>query len=192
MARIAKKKSVDNNIGLLNVVDGVDKKNVVSITDFGSFFIILLKDGAIYHTHIGYEVRCKRWCTDMNNETQETTLFNWLSNLVDFKKAVRGNEQVEFPGTGQTNEQMLDYMKILTEANMLHPVTAFSDLDTATKFASDRINFLREKAEELDKATSSSVQEESEEDMRKNYENGQQAVIAEDTASVLADDKNSK
>ena len=38
MARIAKKKTVDNNAGLLKVVDGINKKDVESVTDFGHFF----------------------------------------------------------------------------------------------------------------------------------------------------------
>ena len=54
MARIAKKKTVDNNAGLLKVVDGINKKDVESVTDFGHFFIVILKDSAIFHTHIGF------------------------------------------------------------------------------------------------------------------------------------------
>lgn len=51
MARIAKKKTVDNNAGLLKVVVGINRKDVESVTDFGHFFIVILKDCAI-STHI--------------------------------------------------------------------------------------------------------------------------------------------
>ena len=61
MARIAKKKTVDNNAGLLKVVVGINRKDVESVTDFGHFFIVILKDCAIFHTHIGFEARFKRW-----------------------------------------------------------------------------------------------------------------------------------
>ena len=54
MAQIAKKGKVNNNIGLLKVVDGVNKKDVVSITDFGRFFVVILKDSVIVHFHVGY------------------------------------------------------------------------------------------------------------------------------------------
>ena len=48
MARIAKKKTVDNNACLLKVVVGINRKDVESVTDFGHFFIVILKDSAIF------------------------------------------------------------------------------------------------------------------------------------------------
>lgn len=189
MARIAKKKTVNNNAGLLRVIDGVDEKNVVSVTDFGSFFIVLLKDGAIYHTHIGYEVRCKRWLMDVNNERKETTLYNWLVNLVAMKNEIKGHEDELFPETDQTNQQMLDYTKVITEANILHPVSAFSDMDTAAKFANERLKYLREQSEKLEAAINAEVKEETEEDLAKNFEHGEQAIMAEQVAEQLNQDK---
>ena len=41
MARIAKKKKVDNNAGLLNVIDGIKRTDVTEVADFGPFFIVL-------------------------------------------------------------------------------------------------------------------------------------------------------
>lgn len=187
MARIAKKKTVDNNVGLLRVVEGVDEKKVVSVTDFGSFFIVLLKDGAIYHTHIGYEVRCKRWLMDLDNERKETTLYNWLANLVDFKNGIKGRETELFPETDQTNQDMLDFTVTVTAANMLYPVSAFSDLETATKFANERLAYLREQSEKLERAMSTEAKDETEEDLAKDFEHGQKAILAEETAKVLPD-----
>lgn len=189
MVRIAKKKKVDNNAGLLNVIDGIKRADVTDVADFGSFFIVLLKDGAIYHTHFGYEVRCKRWLMDPNGDTNETTLYNWLYNLVQMKKATVGHENEIFPETYQTNEQMLEYSKLITEANMLHPVAAFSDLETATKFANDRINYLREAVQKLDSAMNSKVEEESEEDLKKNFEQGQQEIIADQLRQELKNEE---
>lgn len=189
MARIAKKKKVDNNAGLLNVIVGIKRADVTNVADFGSFFIVLLKDGAIYHTHFGYEVRCKRWLMDPNGDTNETTLYNWLYNLVQMKKATVGHEDEIFPETDQTNEQMLEYSKLITEANMLHPVAAFSDLETATKFANDRINYLREAAQKLDSVMNSKVEDESEEDLKKNFEQGQQEIIADQLRQELKNEE---
>lgn len=187
MARIAKKKTVNNNAGLLRVIEGIDEKKVVSVTDFGSFFIVLLKDGAIYHTHIGYEVRCKRWLMDINNERKETTLYNWLVNLVAFKNDIKGKESELFPETNQTNQDMLDYTTTITAANMLHPVFAFSDMDTAAKFATERLNYLREQSEKLEAAMNAEVKEETEDDLAKDFEHGQKAIMAEETAKALSD-----
>lgn len=189
MARIAKKKKVDNNAGLLNVIDGIKRTDVTEVADFGPFFIVLLKDGAIYHTHFGYEVRCKRWLMDLSGGTNETTLYNWLCNLVQMKKATAGHEDEMFPETDQTKEQMLEYSKLITDANMLHPVTAFSDLETATKFANERINYLRESSQKLDSAMNSNVKEESEEDLKKNFEQGQQEIIADQLRQELKNEE---
>lgn len=186
MARIAKKKTVNNNAGLLRVIEGIDEKKVVSVTDFGSFFIVLLKDGAIYHTHIGYEVRCKRWVMDVNNNRQIGLLYNWLENLVDFKKNIKGKEKELFPGSGSTNQDMLDFSVIVTEANMLHPVSAFVDASVAAKFANERMKYLREQSEKLEAAMNATVKEETEEDLAKNFEDGQKAVIADQVSELIS------
>ena len=65
MAKVASKKTVDNNAGLLKTIEGIDRKKVVCVEDFGRFIIVLLKDEAIFHTHIGLEVRCKRGVTNL-------------------------------------------------------------------------------------------------------------------------------
>lgn len=185
MARIAKKKTVNNNAGFLRVIDGIDEENVVSVTDFGSFFVVLLKDGAIYHTHIGYEVRCKRWVMDVNNNRQVGLLNNWLYDLVEMKKNIKGKEKELFPGSGSTNQDMLDFSVIVTEANMLHPVSAFADVSVAAKFADERLKYLREQSEKLEAAMNAEVKEESEEDLAKNFEDGQKAIMSEQVSDML-------
>lgn len=202
MARIAKKKTVDNGLGLLNVVEGVDKKKVVSVTDFGSFFIVLLKDGAIYHTHIGYEVRCKRWVMDVaGKDSKESLLYLWLANLVEFKEGMAGKENEPFKalaeaevssdgelkGVGEdvTNGDMLEYAKAITAANILHPVSAFADMNVAAKFANERLVYLREMADKLEETYQAGVKAEEEEALRKNYEEGEKAVMKEKLAKQM-------
>lgn len=204
MARIAKKKTADNGLGLLNVVEGVDKKKVVSVTDFGSFFIVLLKDGAIYHTHIGYEVRCKRWVMDVNGkDSKESLLYLWLVNLVEFNEGMAGNENEPFKalaeaevspeaegdvnGVGEnvTNGDMLEYAKAITAANMLHPVSAFADMNVAAKFANERLAYLREMTDKLEETYQAGVKAEEEEALRKNYEEGEKAVMKEKVAKQM-------
>ncbi len=198
MARIAKKKTVDNGLGLLNVVEGVDEKKVVSVTDFGSFFIVLLKDGAIYHTHIGYEVRCKRWVMDVSGkDSKESLLYLWLANLVEFKEGMTGKENEPFKalaeaegdvndvGENVTNGDMLEYAKAITAANMLHPVSAFADMDVAAKFANERLAYLREMADKMEETYQAGVKAEEEEALRKNYEEGEKAAMKEELAKQM-------
>ena len=198
MARIAKKKTVNNGLGLLNVVEGVDKKKVVSVTDFGSFFIVLLKDGAIYHTHIGYEVRCKRWVMDVSGkDSKESLLYLWLANLVEFKEGMTGKENEPFKalaeagedvndiGENVTNGDMLEYAKAITAANMLHPVSAFADMDVAAKFANERLAYLREMADKLEETYQAGAKAEEEEALRKNYEEGEKAAMKEELAKQM-------
>ena len=181
MARIAKKKTVDNNAGLLKVVDGINRKDVESVTDFGHFFIVILKDCAIFHTHIGFEARFKRWGgVDLNGEALPTTTYTWLENLVDMAKETKTKANELYPETEETYQDMLDAMIIITEANITFPMTAFADADEAGKFASERIKYLTSMQDKLETIMSTPVAKETEEDLKKNFEHGQQAIIAEE------------
>lgn len=186
MARIAKKKTVDNNAGLLKVVDGINKKDVESVTDFGRFFIVILKNSAIFHTHIGFEARFKRWGgVDMEGRALTTTTFAWLENLVAMKNEVKGKENDIFPETDVTYQDMLDSMVVITEANITHPLTAFLDGDDAAKFSKEKLDYLGRMQELLETAMNTPVSEETEEDLKKNFEHGQQAILAEQAAEAL-------
>ena len=96
MAKVASKKPVDNNAGLLKTIEGIDRKKVVCVEDFGRFTVVLLKDEAIFHTHIGLEVRCKRWITNLEGRANDASLFMWLANLVDMKHETKGKENLKF------------------------------------------------------------------------------------------------
>lgn len=188
MAKVASKKTVDNNAGLLKTIEGIDRKKVVCAEDFGRFIVVLLKDEAIFHTHIGLEVRCKRWVTNLEGKANDASLFMWLANLVDMKHETKGKENLKFPETDTTYADMLDSMIIMTEANLCHPTTAFVDMDEAVKFANERLNWLLTKSKELENTINTAVKEESEEDLKKNFEDGQEAIIAEQVAKELKKD----
>lgn len=188
MAKVASKKTVDNNAGLLKTIEGVDRKKIVCAEDFGRFIVVLLKDGAIFHTHIGLEVRCKRWVTNLEGKANDASLFMWLANLVDMKHETKGKENLQFPGTDTTYADVLDSMIIMTEANLCHPTTAFVDMDEAVKFANERLNWLLTKSKELENTINTAVKEESEEDLKRNFEDGQEAIIAEQVAKELKKD----
>lgn len=189
MAKVASKKTVDNNAGLLKTIEGIDRKKVVCVEDFGRFIVVLLKDEAIFHTHIGLEVRCKRWVTNLEGKANDASLFMWLANLVDMKHETKGKENLKFPETDTTYADMLDSMIIMTEANLCYPTTAFVDMDEAVRFANERLNWLLTKFKELEKTINTAVKEESEEDLKKNFEDGQEAIITEQVAKELKKDE---
>lgn len=185
MARIAKKKTVDNNAGLLKVIDGIDKSKVKDVADFGRFTVVILMDECIFHTHIGFEIRQKAWSMGLDGKAVTTSLYSWLCNLVDMKKEVKGKENDIYPNTDVTYEDVLDSMIIITEANLCHPITAFIDMDAAVKFSNERIKFLGEMQKKLEDAENTPIQDETEEDLKKNYEHGQKAIMAEEVAKTL-------
>lgn len=185
MAKVARKKKVDNKAGLLKLVVGVRKEDVVDVADFGHFFIVLTKDGAIYHSYTGLEIRCKAWVMGFDGKAGDASLYSWLNNLVAMQKEAKGRESELFPETDVTFADMLDNMVIVTEANLCHPTTAFVDMDSAAKFASERIKWLTERTKELEDAIDAEVAEESEADLKKDFESGQKAVLAEQSAQIL-------
>lgn len=189
MDRIANKKNVDNNAGLLNVISGIDKKKVKEVADFGGFFVVLLKDEAIFHTHAGFEIRCKAWIRTMDGTVAETTLYNWLTNLVAMKNEIKGKESEIYPETDATNQDILDSMVIMTEANLCYPMSAFTDADRASKFASEHLAWMSKMTEEMENAMNAEVKEETEEDLKKNFIHGEEAVLAEQIANSIKEEE---
>lgn len=185
MARIAKKKTVDNNAGLLNTISGLDRKKVKEVADFGGFYVVLLKDEAIFRTHAGFEIRCKAWIRNMDGTVADTSLYAWLTNLVAMKHEVKGKEKEIFPETDVTYQDVFDSMVIMTEANLTYPMAAFTDSDRASKFANEHLAWLRQKSEELEAAMNAPVAEETEEDLKKNFAHGEEAILAEQVANEL-------
>lgn len=189
MARIAKKKTVDNDAGLLNTISGLDRKKVKEVADFGGFYVVLLKDEAIFRTHAGFEIRCKAWIRNMDGTVADTSLCAWLTNLVAMKNEIKGKENEIFPETDVTNQDMLDSMVIMTEANLTYPMAAFTDSDRAAKFATEHLDWLRKKSEELEAAMNAPVADETEDDLRKNFAHGEDAILAEQVAKELENGK---
>lgn len=189
MARIAKKKTVDNDAGLLNTISGLDRKKVKEVADFGGFYVVLLKDEAIFRTHAGFEIRCKAWIRNMDGTVADTPLCAWLTNLVAMKNEIKGKENEIFPETDVTNQDMLDSMVIMTEANLTYPMAAFTDSDRAAKFATEHLDWLRKKSEELEAAMNAPVADETEDDLRKNFAHGEDAILAEQVAKELENGK---
>lgn len=185
MARTAKKKTADDTKGLLSAID-VDKKDVVKVVDFGSFIVVITKNGVIYHTHVGMEIRCKAWLANLDGKAVEGSLYSWLLNLVDMKEASVGKETEVYPYAGTaTYQDVLDSMVLITEANLQHPIAAFTNMNEATKFAKERLDWLGDMMKKLDEASNTPVKEETSEDMKANFEHGAAAVLSEQATEIL-------
>lgn len=176
---------------ILSVLDGVDEDKLVDAADFDSFVVLILKDGAIFRSSNGFDVRCKAWSFDPAEDTsRETSLYSWLCNLVELKNSSIGKEDEEYPETGTTYGELVESLSFLTVTNMLYPLTAFTDVDKASEYANRRMEWLIEKTKELDAAMSAEVKEESADDLRKNFEDGARASFAEDVRKMLAEEDN--
>lgn len=187
MAMIAKKKKVDNKAGLIVLVRGIDRSKVEKVQDFGRFLVVLLKDSAVYHSYTGFEIRCNAWCRGMSSETKRASLYEWLVNLVGMKEACIKHGKENYPETGMSYNDLLDTMVIVTEANLTHPITAFTDVDEAAKFANEYIAWLGDKMKELGDTMDKEAKEESSEDLKKDFEHGLEAINKDGANEVLKD-----
>lgn len=185
MAMTAKKKKVDNKAGLVGLVRGIDKSKVEKVQDFGRFLVVLLKDSAVYHSYTGFEVRCNAWCRGMASETKRASLYEWLVNLVGMKEACVKHGKESYPETGMSYSDLLDTMIIMTEANLTHPITAFTDVDAAAKFANDYITWLGEKMKELGDTIDKETTDESTESLKKDFEHGANVINNEHAGELL-------
>lgn len=176
---------------ILSVLDGVDEDKLVDAAEFESFVVLILKDGAIFRSSNGFEVRCKAWSFDpAENASRETSLYSWLCNLVELQNSSIGKEDEEEPETGTTYGSLVESLSFLTVTNMLYPLTAFTDVTKATEYAYRRFEWLIEKTKELDAAMSAEVKEESADDLRKDFEDGARASFADDVQKMLAEEDN--
>ena len=59
------------------------------------------------------------------------------------------------------------------------------DADDAAKFAKEKFDYIGRMQKELETVMNTPVSEETEEDLKKNFEHGQQAILAEQAAEAL-------
>lgn len=151
MAKVAKKKKVDNSLAYEFCILQKDVEERVS---FGSFEVVKTKKGMLFKTYTGYHVFCTPYTVDMYGETAKTSLYQWLENLLDTYHAFEGRLDEPF-GEGEVdgqpilNKDIMDMDKIVTEANLVYPLTVFTDTEHAVKAANEQIAWLREQSEKL-------------------------------------------
>lgn len=120
----------------------MDFGELVEKVHFGSFAVIMTSRGALYETYTGYHVWTTPYAADKDGQVREKSLYAWLKNLVEVSKMADKVPDARVEGSEVTYGDLLDAMKITTEANLVHPMSAFVDEQRAMKFATEYMDWL--------------------------------------------------
>lgn len=160
----------------------IKESDVLERENFGSFEIILCRTGIMFKNYTGYKVFITPYAVGLDGVAHETSLYAWLKYMVDFKKSIKGKENEMFGDTTSTNQEFLDGMKVLTEANLIKPMAVFTDINEAQKEAENYLKWMGEQMKDLDKAMNSTPPEE---DLKANAEFEQKAIMAEKAKDIF-------
>ena len=170
----------------------IKKSDVLERENFGSFEIIITKGYACFKNYTGFRVFTTPYAVGLDGVAHDTSLYAWLKYMVDFKKSIKGKENEMFGDTTSINQEFLDGMKVLTEANLIKPIAVFTDINEAQKEAENYLKWMGEHMKDLDKAMNSTPPEEN---LKANAEFEQKAIMAEEAKEVFnaaAGDKTEK
>ena len=160
----------------------IKESDVLDRENFGSFEIVITKQGAIFKNYTGFRVFTTPYAVGLDGVAHEASLYAWLKYMVDFKKSIKGKENDIFCDTTSTNKEFLDGMKVLTEANLIKPMAVFTDIEEAQKEAENYMKWLESQMKDLDKVMNTTP---SEEDFKTNAEFEQKAIMAEEAKEVF-------
>lgn len=127
----------------------MDFGKLVERRHFGSFAIVLTERGALYETYTGYHVWTTPFAADKDGGVQKKSLYAWLLNVVEVSRVADVSPDLRVGGSGITYRELLDTLRIMTEANMLHPMSAFVDEGRAMDFAVKYMDWLNSRYEDL-------------------------------------------
>lgn len=162
----------------------IKESDVLERENFGSFEIVVFKQGICFKNHTGYKVFTTPYAVGLDGVAHETSLYAWLRYMVDFKKSIKGKENEMFGETTSTNKEFLDGMKVLTEANLIKPMTVFTDINDAQKEAENYMKWMEGRMKDLNKAMNTTPPEE---DLKANAEFEQKAIMAEEAEEMFDD-----
>lgn len=165
------------------VVFNLESKDIVERENFGHYEIILTKKGALFKTYTGFHVWASRYVLGVDGKAGDMSLFSWLNALIRMKKEITGHEKEPYEGNSDiTKEDMLESLKIITEANLTAPMTVFANEERAIKAAQSHIDWLKGYMEKLD----SEMRKHAEEiDDKKEFETLESGKIIEEVANLL-------
>ena len=162
----------------------IKESDVLERENFGSFEIVVFKQGICFKNYTGYKVFTTPYAVGLDGVAHETSLYAWLRYMVDFKKSIKGKENEMFGETTSTGKEFLDGMKVLTEANLIKPMTVFTDINDAQKEAGNYMKWMEGQMKDLNKAMNTTPPEE---DLKANAEFEQKAIIAEEAEEMFDD-----
>ena len=162
----------------------IKESDVLERENFGSFEIVVFKQGICFKNYTGYKVFTTPYAVGLDGVAHETSLYAWLRYMVDFKKSIKGKENEMFGETTSTNKEFLDGMKVSTEANLIKPMTVFTDINDAQKEAENYMKWMEGQMKDLNKAMNTTPPEE---DLKANAEFEQKAIIAEEAEEMFDD-----
>ncbi len=160
----------------------IEEKDVLERENFGSFEIIIMKGYACFKNYTGYRVFTTPYAVGVDGVAHETSLYAWLKYLVDFKKSIFGKENEKFADTDVTNQEMLDGLKITTEANLIKPMVVFTDVEEAQREAMHYQEWFTKQMKNLQTVMETTPPEE---DVKANAEFEQKAIMAEEAKEVF-------
>ena len=162
----------------------IEEGEVLRRVGFGSFEVIKTKRGIMFKTYTGFHIWTTPYAMGVDGKAQPKNLYAWLDNLIEFKEAVSGHEDESFGDSGQSKGDVLEALKILTEANLVMPVTAFVDEGRAQEAALSYMRWLKDMQDGLREAMSSPLPEE---DVKADFEGAERYKLAEDVQDAISE-----
>lgn len=160
----------------------IEEKDVLERENFGSFEIIIMKGYACFKNYTGYRVFTTPYAVGVDGKAHETSLYAWLKYMVEFKKSIVGKENEKFADTDVTNQDMLDELKITTEANLIKPQVVFTDVEEAQREAMHYQEWFTKQMQDLQTAMETTPPEE---DVKANAEFEQKAIMTDEAKEVF-------
>lgn len=168
-------------------IDGIampEENEIIKQKDFGSFKVIITNNRAIYTTNIGYAVSVMRFTTNLEGVAADTNLYSWLYDLIEQHEKLGDKLEEKHEDYDYTNKDLLWSLRAITESNMITPLIAFADLQSALERTNEFLDRVNKMSSEL---LSSIMEPLPAEDVKKNVEEFNRAKDDENMVNVLCD-----
>ena len=139
----------------------IKESDVKKRAHFGSFEVIVTTGGIMFKNYSGFHIYTTPYAVGADGVAVKNSLYAWLENLVGTQEAFKDSLDEPFmdatydDGRVMTKGDILEADKLITEGNLLQPMTAFVDLDEATRKAEDHMRWLTRMQEQLLEAMNS-------------------------------------
>lgn len=162
----------------------ISSSQVTERVHFGGFELIRTKSGIMFKTYTGFHIWVTPYAMGLDGKAHPKSLYAWLDNLIDVKKAYDGHEGEPFDENGRTKGEILEAMVIMTQSNLMAPLTSFIDEERATKFSLEYMEWLAKMQARLEESMAAPVREE---DPKEEFEQGEKAKILDEAIDALTE-----